>query len=104
MKAWKISIWRLTMQVGASTGALIGRVIKVSVRERRLLAVSGTGNVRVDKQFIVARTVRTRLLTIAGRLVNRSGRPTLRIPTNWPWANAFTAALHAIRGLEPATG
>lgn len=30
------------MQVGASIGALVGRVIKVSVRERRLLAVSGT--------------------------------------------------------------
>lgn len=31
-----------TMQVGASAGALVGRIIKVSVRERRLLAVSGT--------------------------------------------------------------
>jgi CIC family chloride channel protein len=31
-----------TMQIGSSLGALIGRVIKVSVRERRLLAVSGT--------------------------------------------------------------
>lgn len=31
-----------TMQVGASIGALVGRFIKVSVRERRLLAVSGT--------------------------------------------------------------
>jgi chloride channel protein, CIC family len=31
-----------TMQIGAALGALIGRVIDVSPRERRLLAVSGT--------------------------------------------------------------
>ena len=46
------------------------------------------GNVRVDDQLIVARTIRTRLLAIPGRLVNRAGRPTLRLPTHWPWANA----------------
>ena len=62
------------------------------------------GRVRVDNQLIVARTLRTRLLAIPGRIVNRSGRPTLRMPTNWPWANAFTTALAALRGLEPATG
>ncbi len=62
------------------------------------------GQVRVDNQLIVARTLRTRLLAIPGRLVNRSGRATLRMPTNWPWANAFTTALTALRDLQPATG
>ena len=62
------------------------------------------GKVRVDNQLVVARTVRTRMLAIPGRLVNRSGRPTLRMPTNWPWATAFTTALDALRRLEPATG
>jgi Transposase DDE domain group 1 len=62
------------------------------------------GRVRIDNQLVVARTLRTRLLTIPGRLVNRSGRPTLRMPTNWPWATSFTTALDALRGLEPATG
>ena len=62
------------------------------------------GKIRVDNQLIVARTLRTRLLAIPGRLVNRSGRPTLRMPTNWPWATSFTTALDALRGLEPATG
>jgi hypothetical protein len=33
------------------------------------------GNVRVDEQLTVARTIRTRLLTIPGRIVNRAGRP-----------------------------
>ena len=62
------------------------------------------GKVRVDNQLVVARTLRTRLLAIPGRLVNRSGRPTLRMPTNWPWATSFTTALDSLRGLEPATG
>ena len=62
------------------------------------------GKVRVDNQLIVARTLRTRLLTIPGRLVNRSGRATLRMPTNWPWAHAFTAALDTLRTLQPLTG
>ena len=61
------------------------------------------GKIRVDNQ-LVARTLRTRLLAIPGRLVNRSGRPTLRMPTNWPWATTFTTALDALRSLEPATG
>ena len=68
----------------------------------RWTAIAGT--VRVDNQLIVARTLRTRLFTIPGRIVNCSGRPTLRMPTNWPWANAFTTALAALRELQPATG
>jgi hypothetical protein len=62
------------------------------------------GRSRVENQLVVARTVRTRLLTIAGRLINRSGKPTLRMPTHWPWANTFTTALAALRALQPATG
>jgi hypothetical protein len=62
------------------------------------------GNARVENQLVVARTTRTRLLTIAGRLVNRAGKPTLRMPTHWPWANAFTTALTALRSLHPAPG
>ena len=62
------------------------------------------GKVRVDNQLVVARTLCTRLHAIPGRLVNRSGRPRLRMPMNWPWATTFTTALDALRGLEPSTG
>jgi hypothetical protein len=62
------------------------------------------GKVRVDNQLVVARTLRTRLLAIPGRLVNRSGRPTLRMPTNWPWSTSFITALDSLRELKPATG
>ena len=60
------------------------------------------GGVRVDNQLIVARTIRTRLVAISGRIVNRAGRPTLRLPINWPWKKAFTTALDTLRTLRPA--
>jgi PII-like signaling protein len=47
------------------------------------------GELRPDGQLTVARTVRTRLLMLPGRLVNRAGRWTLRLPTHWPWAEQF---------------
>jgi len=60
------------------------------------------GETREANELTVARTVRSRLLAIPGRLVNRSGRPTLRLPTSWPWATQFTRALDALRLLRPA--
>ena len=60
------------------------------------------GKTRVENQLIVARTLRTRMITIPGRIVNRSGRVTLRMPTHWPWASAFTTALDTLRQLGPA--
>jgi hypothetical protein len=62
------------------------------------------GDVRVDEQLIVARTIRTQLLAIPGRVVNRAGKPTLRLPMNWPWATGFTHALDTLRTLQPSTG
>ena len=58
------------------------------------------GNVAED-ELTVARTMRTRLLVIPGRLVNRAGRLILRLPERWPWAQTFTTALTALRLLGP---
>ena len=55
-------------------------------------------------QLIVAKTFRTRLITIPGRLVNRSGQPTLRLPARWRWAHQFHAALDTLRALPPVPG
>ena len=60
------------------------------------------GEVRVNDELTVARTMRTRLISLPGRLVNRAGRPTLRLPQRWPWADTFTTALDALRLLRPA--
>jgi hypothetical protein len=60
------------------------------------------GEIRVEDELTVARTIRTRLIAIPGRLVNRAGRTVLRLPTRWPWATTFTTALDALRLLRPA--
>ena len=54
-------------------------------------------------ELVVSRTVRTRLIAIPARLVNRAGTPTLRGPLHWPWAGWFTSRLAALRAL-PDTG
>ena len=55
------------------------------------------GDVHPDDQLTVARTIRSRVLCLPGRLVNRSGRLVLRLPERWPWELAFVRALDAIR-------
>lgn len=50
-------------------------------------------------RLTVAATIRKRLLTVPGRLVNHSGRHRLRMPAHWPWATNFTQALQHARNL-----
>ena len=57
------------------------------------------GRAHPTRQLTVAATIRNRLLTVPGRLVNHSGRHRLRLPLNWPWAHTFTTALGHIRNL-----
>jgi hypothetical protein len=52
----------------------------------------------------VARTVRTRLIALPGRLVNLAGTMTLRAPLQWPWAEWFDRRLDRLRALQPSTG
>jgi Transposase DDE domain group 1 len=52
-------------------------------------------------ELTVARTLRTRYFSVPARLVNRSGKATLRAPDKWPWADAFLRALGKIRLLDP---
>lgn len=55
-------------------------------------------------ELVVAKTIRRRYLNVPARLVNRSGRLTLRLPARWPWAQPFETALGALRALPPAPG
>ena len=61
------------------------------------------GDVHPNTQLTVTRTVRTRLLALPGRLVNRSRRWILRLPARWPWATMFNTALDRIRSLPLLT-
>jgi len=62
-------------------------------------AVLAHNLIRWTAQLTVARTMRTRLLALPGRLVNRSRRWVLRLPARWPWAATFHTALNRIRSL-----
>ena len=53
---------------------------------------------------VVTRTVRTQLLALPARLVNRSGARTLRMPEQWPWAGTFERALGKLRAIPAASG
>lgn len=59
------------------------------------------GEITTVEHFTVARTVRTRFFSLPGRLVSRSGTPTLRTPVHWPWAEPFLRALSLLRSLPP---
>ena len=61
------------------------------------------GEVHPDDQLTVTRTVRSRLFSLPGRLVNRSGRHVLRLPERWPWASTFLSALERLRALPLLT-
>ena len=57
------------------------------------------GDITPDDQLAVARTIRTRLVALPGRIVNRSGTHRLRLPSRWPWADLFLNALTRLRAL-----
>jgi len=59
------------------------------------------GEITPKDHLTVARTVRTKFLSIPARLVSPGGRPTLRAPLEWPWAKAFERALELLRALPP---
>jgi len=61
------------------------------------------GRLHDERELTVMATLRRRMLSLPGRLVNRSGRTTLRLPLNWPWQSGFSSALGRIRSLPLVT-
>lgn len=61
------------------------------------------GDLHPHSQLTVARTIRTQLLALPGRLVNRSRQWVLRLPARWPWATQFTTAIDRLRSLPLLT-
>ena len=57
-----------------------------------------------SEKLVVAKTIRSRLIAIPGRLVNHSGRPTHRLPARWPRADPYRTALATLRALPPVPG
>jgi len=59
------------------------------------------GEITPAESMVIARSFRNHFISLVGRLVNRSGKITLRTPARWPWAKAFMRALITLRALEP---
>lgn len=57
------------------------------------------GQTQPAAQLVYGRTIRTRLFGLPGRLVNHSGKPILRLPARWPWADAYLTTLTNLRSL-----
>jgi hypothetical protein len=55
-----------------------------------------------DTTVRAARTLRRRLITIAGRLTRHGRSWTLHLPARWPWRGDYLAALARIRALPAA--
>ncbi len=71
-----------------------------AVLAHNLIRWSATlGQPRTPRELTVARSVRRCVITVPGRLVNRSGTLSLRGPRNWPWAQLFDRRLSCLRAL-----
>ena len=58
-----------------------------------MLPISSVPGAPPDDQLTVAATLRSQLIAVPGRLVNRAGTPVLRGPLHWPWQHRFDRAL-----------
>ena len=83
----------------AANGAWLAAAVLAHNLFRWLHLLGDTGD---RDRLVVARTLLVRLLAIPARLVHPAGRPTLRMPARWPWADTFTSALDSLRALPTA--
>ncbi len=51
----------------------------------------------------VTATIRAQLINIAGRITRTARRSTLRLPTNWPWADGLQKLITASIGPPTTT-
>jgi hypothetical protein len=56
-----------------------------------------------DTIIPTARTIRRRMLTVAGRITRTARTVTLRMPARWPWETQFLTALERLRAVAPLT-
>jgi hypothetical protein len=60
-----------------------------------------TARIGLGEGIVTTKTLRRRLFSLPGRLTRSARRVTLHLPTRWPWAVNFTAALATLRAIPP---
>jgi len=58
-----------------------------------------TARIGLGAGIVTTKTLRRRLFSLVGRLTRSARRVTLHLPTRWPWAIGWTAALARLRAL-----
>ena len=58
-----------------------------------------TARIGLGKRIVTTKTLRRRLLSLAGRLTRKARRLTLHLPQCWPWETHFSRALTRLRAL-----
>ncbi|MEX1173685.1 MAG: IS1380 family transposase [Chloroflexota bacterium] len=58
-----------------------------------------TARLGLGAGIVTAKTLRRRLFGLVGRLTRSARRVTLHLPTSWPWAGEFLAALARLRAI-----
>ena len=60
-----------------------------------------TARLALGAGIVTTKTLRRRFFSLPGRLTRSARRLTLHLPSSWPWATAFSAALLKLRALPP---
>jgi len=62
-----------------------------------------TACIGLSEGIVTTKTLRQRFFALAGRLTRSARRLTLHLPTRWPWATNFSAALARLRAIPLPT-
>ena len=58
-----------------------------------------TARIGLGEQLVTTKTLRRRILLLAGRLTRSARRLTLHLPQRWPWKAQFSRAPARLRAL-----
>ena len=61
--------------------------------------VRWTSRIGLSETLVMTKTMRRRYFSMPGRITTSARKDTLRLPTTWPWAARFSAALVALRAI-----
>lgn len=62
--------------------------------------VRWVSRIGLEETLVMTKTLRHRFFAIPGRITTSARKDTLHLPTNWPWARRFSAALVALRAIS----
>ncbi|MGH8566414.1 MAG: IS1380 family transposase, partial [Gammaproteobacteria bacterium] len=62
--------------------------------------VRWVSRIGLEETLVMTKSMRRRYFSMPGRLTTSARKDTLHLPTNWPWAARFSAALVALRAIS----